>query len=100
MAEHFVQKKSRLHNVTSFSKLSHGVFSRIYMWQHIENTDIVRTVYSGIFRDIQQYSVMFGHIEGTLRHIEAYLGIIETDGAIIFGTLYNLYNNTIPYSEP
>ena len=28
------------------------------MMMYIENPDIVRTVYSGIFRDIQQYSVM------------------------------------------
>ena len=34
--------------------------------QHSENSGIVRTVYSGIFRNIQghqQYSYMFKHIE-------------------------------------
>ena len=44
----------------------------IISW-HNENSGIVRTVYSGvsgIFRDNQQYSVMFRHAEGgTLRHI-------------------------------
>ena len=29
-----------------------------------ETFGMVRTVYSGIFRDIQQYSAMFRHIEG------------------------------------
>ena len=31
---------------------------------HIEIPGIVRTVYSGIFRDNQQYPAMFRHIEG------------------------------------
>ena len=46
----------------------------------IENPGIVRTVYSGIiFRDIQQYFVMFRYIEGhlgILRDIQG--GIIKT----------------------
>ena len=42
------------------------------MMRHIENLCIVRTVYSSIFRHIQQYSVM-----GTLRYTEVYSGIIE-----------------------
>ena len=29
-----------------------------------ETFGMVRTVYSGIFKDIQQYSAMFRHIEG------------------------------------
>ena len=35
----------------------------ITMSRHIENPGIVRTVYSGIFRDMQQYSAMLRHIE-------------------------------------
>ena len=33
------------------------------MSQHIENLGIVRTVYSGIFKDIQQDLAMFRYIE-------------------------------------
>ena len=35
----------------------------ITILQHIENHGRVRTVYSDIFRVIQQYSVMFRHME-------------------------------------
>ena len=35
----------------------------ITILQHIENHGRVRTVYSDIFRAIQQYSVMFRHME-------------------------------------
>ena len=60
---------------------------------------IVRTVYSGIFRDIQQYSVMFRHIvghEGILRHIRSLLRRKESY-FVILGTLCNpcKYNRTI-----
>ena len=60
----------------------------IIISQHIENPDIVRTVYSGIFTsglfwDIQQYSAI-------VRHIEAYLGIIEAYRALI----KNIRNST------
>ena len=51
----------------------------------IENLGIVRTVYSGIFRQIKGYSALFSHVQthsGILRHIEAYSGIIEVYGAI------------------
>ena len=34
------------------------------MMMHIENPGIVRTVYSGIIRDIQQYSAILSHNEG------------------------------------
>ena len=46
------------------------------MSRHIENSGIVRTVYSGIFRDIQQDLAIF-------RHTEAYSGIIEAYEVII-----------------
>ena len=36
----------------------------ITILHHIENSGIVRTVYSGIFRHIQQYSAMLGKVEG------------------------------------
>ena len=39
-------------------------YSIITILWHIENPSIFTTVYSGIFRDIQQYSVMFRHAEG------------------------------------
>ena len=39
--------------------------------RHIENPGIVRTVYSGIFRDIQAYSWTY------LRHIQALLRSME-----------------------
>ena len=63
---------------------------------------LVRTVYSGIFWPIQGHLETFSHVQtywGTLWHIEGYLGIIETYGAIIkkFGTLCNpcIYNYAI-----
>ena len=34
------------------------------MMRHIENTGIIRTVYLGIFGNIQQYSAMVKYIEG------------------------------------
>ena len=48
--------------------------------QHIENPGLVRTVYSGIFRDIQQCSAILRLIEGhlwILRHIQALLKHME-----------------------
>ena len=51
------------------------------MKRHIENSGIVRTVYSDIFGGyseiFKQYSAMFKHTEGHSRHIEAYSGVIE-----------------------
>ena len=49
------------------------------MW-HIENSGIVRTVYSRIFRDIQGHSAIFSQVQtylGTLKYIEALLRHIE-----------------------
>ena len=46
----------------------------------IENTFIVKTVYSGIFTNIKGHSPTFTNVQGhlgTLRYIEAYSGIIE-----------------------
>ena len=63
--------------------------------QHTENPGIVRTVYSCIFRPIQSHSAIISHVKaywGTLRHTEAYLGIIEAHGAII----KNIWNSTWP----
>ena len=34
------------------------------MMRHIENPSIARTIYPGMSRNIQQYSVMYGYIEG------------------------------------
>ena len=55
---------------------------------HIENSSIVRTIYSGIFRGIQQHSTTFRnikghqgivrHIQSLLRYIEPYPGIFKT----------------------
>ena len=48
--------------------------------RHIENPSIVRTVYSGIFREIEQYSAIFSGIEehqGILRHIKTLLRRME-----------------------
>ena len=56
--------------------------------RHIENPDIVRTVYSGIFRHIQGHSAIFSHAQaywGTLGHTEAYSGVIEAYEAINVG---------------
>ena len=50
------------------------------MMRHIEKTSMVRTVYSGIFRHIQQHSAVSSHVQshcGKLRHNEAYSGITE-----------------------
>ena len=50
------------------------------MMRHIENPDIVRTVYSYTFRHIQGHSAIFSQVQGhlgTLMHIEAYSGVIE-----------------------
>ena len=54
------------------------------MLQHIENPDIVRTIYSGIFRHIEGYSAIFTiqPFSGILRDIRAYSGIFEAYGAI------------------
>ena len=61
-----------------------GVYSNPFqissMIRHIENTGIVKTVYSNIFKRIQGHSPIFIHAQGhsgTLRYIEAYSGIIE-----------------------
>ena len=75
---------------------------------HIKNPDIVTTIYSGIFRDIQQYSAMFIHIEehqSILKHIQVLLTHREPLSDI-FGTLSNfcMYNRaifrTLSYLEP
>ena len=61
------------------------------MMRCTENPDIVRTVYSSIFRYTQGHSAIFSHVYacwGTLRNIEAYSDIIETYWAI-FRTLRN-----------
>ena len=52
----------------------------------IENSGIVRTLYSGVFRHIQGLSAIFsyGHAYWRiLRYIKAYSGIIEAYGFII-----------------
>ena len=76
--------------------------------RHIKNPGIVTAIYSGIFRDIQQYSAMFIHIEGhqsILRHIQVLLTHREPLSDI-FGTLPNfcMYNRaifrTLSYLEP
>ena len=80
------------------------------MMKHIENLGIVRTVYSGIFGDIQQYLAGFRPIFrdfqvycGTLRHIKALLWQIEQYLGR-FRTLRNpcIHNraHTCIYSEP
>ena len=80
------------------------------MMKHIENLGIVRTVYSGIFGDIQQYLAGFRSIFrdfqvycGTLRHIKALLWQIEQYLGR-FRTLRNpcIHNraHTCIYSEP
>ena len=66
---------------------------------HIDSPDIVRTVYSSIFRYIQGYPAIFSHVQaywGTLRHIQAYSGIVKKYWAI-FRTLCNpcIYNRVI-----
>ena len=58
------------------------------MMRHIENSDIVRTAYSGIFKQNQEHSAIFSHvqayweilgpIETLLRHIEPYPDIFRT----------------------
>ena len=48
--------------------------------RNIENSGIVKTVYSDISRRIQGHSLTFSHVRGhagALRYIEAYPGIIE-----------------------
>ena len=57
---------------------------------HIENPSIVRTFYSGIFRDIQQQSAMLRHIEGQgmFMYIQALLLRMEPLEDM-FGTLRN-----------
>ena len=35
----------------------------ITILRHIENPDIVRTVYSGIFRHIQEQSAILSHVQ-------------------------------------
>ena len=83
------------------------------MMSHIENPGIIRTVYSGIFRqtylrtfsNIQpcsgQYSAMFKRIEGhqrILKHIQALLWHIKTYSDI-FRTLCNPCIYTVSYSD-
>ena len=53
--------------------------------KHIENTGIVRIVFSGIFRNTQGQSSIFSHVQvylGILRHYEAYSGIIQANWAV------------------
>ena len=64
-------------------------YSKLYqvskMMRHIENPGIVRTVYSGIFMYIKGHSAIFSHVQpcqGTLRHIQANVGIIKAYRAI------------------
>ena len=35
----------------------------INIFRHIENADIVRRVYSGVFRQIQGHSAIFSHVQ-------------------------------------
>ena len=54
---------------------------------------LVTVVYSGIFWPIRGHSAIFNHVQvywGTLRHIEAYLGIIDTYRVIIKNTLNSM----------
>ena len=82
-----------LHRVRALAYLLLDAYSKpcqtSKMMRHIENPGIVRTVYSGIFRDIQQYSTIL-----RLRHIEAYSGIIETFCVALS------YSRTLAYIEP
>ena len=50
------------------------------MMRDIENLGIVRTVYSGIFKDDQQYLAISRsrHIQVLFRHIQPYLDIFRT----------------------
>ena len=69
------------------------------MMRHIENSSIVRTVYSGIFRHIQGHSAILSHVQGywgTLRHIQALLRCTESYSNM-FRTLCNpcIYSRVI-----
>ena len=64
------------------------IIMSLYLYWHIENTGIVRTVYSGIFRDIQQYLGIFRHYWGVWSHNQTYLELCVT-----------LAYTTVPYSE-
>ena len=57
------------------------------MW-HTENPGMVKTVCSGIFRHIQEHSVIFSHVQvywGTFRHY----WVVMEPLSDIFGTLRN-----------
>ena len=69
--------------IIMFSSYNNDVIITI-SW-HIENHDIVRIVYSGIFKDIQQYSDMLRCIKG----IKANSGIIEAYGGAIIRHIRN-----------
>ena len=74
-----------------FFRLYRGIFRALTqskpcqiskMIRHIENSGIVRRVYSGIFRHTEEHSVtlrlIFSHVQayrGELRHTETYSGI-------------------------
>ena len=57
--------------------------------RRIENFDIVRTVYLGIFRYIQIHSAIFSHVK-----VKAYSGIIEA-----FSSIFR-HIRTLAYLEP
>ena len=74
------------------------------MISHIEYPGIIRTVFSGIFSNIQHYSAMFRHIEeyySILMYIQALLRHIQP-----YSTLHNpcIYNcaifKTLTHLEP
>ena len=44
------------------------------MVRHIENLGIIRTVYSDIFRHIQEHSATFSHVQGCF---QGYLGVFR-----------------------
>ena len=56
-------KSCEISKNTFFYRTPLAAFLIITILHHIENPGIVKTVYSGIFRDIQQYSAMLKHIE-------------------------------------
>ena len=50
--------------VFEYNHISYNNDVIITLLQHIVNPGIVRTIYSGMFRDIQQVLTMFRYIEG------------------------------------
>ena len=61
---------NRANRNSNYNNISHNNDAIVTLSRYIENPGIVWTVYSGIFRDIQQYSGIIEAYGAIIRHVQ------------------------------